>query len=550
MRAFLEALGQLRTNHPPAPGERAWYFLAYDQLSEEFGPLARLAPEQIGIVLVESAAKARRRPYHKQKLAMVLANLRHFALEQAQRGVEIEYLAGDHSYADALGAVIARRGRLRMMRPAERELRVELRALVERGDLVEEPHDGWLTGAREFVDAVGPEPPWRMDAFYRYIRRQRGILMDERNKPLGGRFSHDGDNRQAWSGDPPAPGFPRFEADPITREVAELIETKFADHPGELELERLPSTRADAQALWTWARSACMEHFGPYEDAMSLESRGLFHTRISPLVNLGRLSPRRLLDDVLALDIPLSSKEGFVRQLIGWREFVHHVHEATDGFRRYLPPGTLKTEANAASEEPDDPLASSRPNFMEARVPLPPAYWGRPSGLRCLDEVVESVWAEGWSHHITRLMVSSNIAMLLDVDPRELTDWFWVAYTDAYDWVVEPNVLAMGSYAVGDLMTTKPYVAGSGYIHKMSDYCRGCAFHPKKNCPLTPMYWAYLDRNAKRLEENLRVRIPLRSLERRKPAQRSRDRAIFEAVRDALAAGDRVTPEGLGPTKA
>jgi deoxyribodipyrimidine photolyase-related protein len=160
--------------------------------------------------------------------------------------------------------------------------------------------------------------------------------------------------------------------------------------------------------------------------------------------------------------------------------------------------------------------------------------------------VVGQVWDEGWTHHIPRLMVLANIASLLDVSPRELSDWFWVAYTDAYDWVVEPNVIAMGSYGVGDLMTTKPYVSGAGYINRMSDFCGDCAFDPKKNCPLTPMYWAYLERHKDALKDNMRMKLPLRSLEKRKPERRQQDKLIFETVHTALANGERLDPDMKG----
>jgi deoxyribodipyrimidine photolyase-related protein len=173
---------------------------------------------------------------------------------------------------------------------------------------------------------------------------------------------------------------------------------------------------------------------------------------------------------------------------------------------------------------------------------VPPAYWGTPSGLACLDDVVEGVWQDAYSHHITRLMVLSNIATLLEISPRELSDWFWVAYADAYDWVVEPNVLAMGTYAFGDLATTKPYVSGAGYIHRMSNYCGGCAFDPKTTCPLTPLYWAYLERHREGLEGNQRMSLPLATLRKRSPAEKANDLKIFETTRQTLAAGKRLRP--------
>ena len=297
------------------------------------------------------------------------------------------------------------------------------------------------------------------------------------------------------------------------------IEARFADHPGRLDLAHLPSTAADALRLWEWAKQSCLPQFGPFEDAMSVRSRGLFHTRIAPLLNLQRLLPRTVVRDVEALPIPLQSREGFIRQILGWREFVRHVHEATDGCRLGIGPEAIAGQA-----------------------PLPAAYWGTPSGLRCLDQVVADVWDEGWSHHITRLMVLANLASLLEISPRELTDWFWVAFIDAFDWVVEPNVLGMGTYALGQMMTTKPYISGAAYIDRMSDYCGHCAFDPKSTCPVTPMYWAYLARHREALRDNIRVAMPLRSLDKRAEARRQADARVFTAVSEALRDGRVLTP--------
>ncbi|HEX6883526.1 MAG TPA: cryptochrome/photolyase family protein [Planctomycetota bacterium] len=530
MSAFLRRLSAFR-----AGGARRWLFVPYDQLSDEVGPLAREQPGTLGIVLVESARKGRTRPYHKQKLALVLASLRHFALEQAERGVAVRHVRTEGSYADALRAASAELGLLRAMEPAERELRVELAPLVAEGRLELLPHEGWLTTPEQFRAAVGARPPWRMDRFYRHVRRTSGILMDAAGKPLGGKLSFDAENRRSWRGEPPAPEPPLFEPDEVTREVCTLVERRFGDHPGRLDPRRLPASRADVETLWSWARSACLPHFGPFEDAFSARSSGLFHTRLSALMNLLRLPPRRILADVLALELPLASQEGFVRQILGWREFVRHVHRETDGFR-----ANLGGEPEGAADAP------ARPSHLEAHAPLPPAWWGTSSGLACLDHAVAGVWAEGYSHHIVRLMVLSNLATLLGVEPRELTDWFWVAYTDAYDWVVEPNVLGMGTFAVGELMTTKPYVSGAAYLDRMGDLCEGCRFDPARDCPITPLYWDFLARNGARLAGNARLAMPLRSAARRTPAQRARDARVAARVRERLTAGSEVRPEDCG----
>jgi deoxyribodipyrimidine photolyase-related protein len=291
---------------------------------------------------------------------------------------------------------------------------------------------------------------------------------------------------------------------------------------------------------------------------MSSQSSGLFHTRISALLNLQRLLPDRVIAETAKMDLPLPSKEGFIRQVLGWREFVHQVHVVTDGFRK-LPgvepfvdkrPGDggyrrWRSKAWKQIQTKDDPRGGAFPSFLGCRTPLPPAYWGEKSGLFCLDRVVSNVWEEGYSHHITRLMILANIATLLDVSPRELTDWFWVAYTDAYDWVVEPNVLGMGTYALGDLMTTKPYVSGTPYIMKMSDYCDHCAFDPKKTCPISGLYWAFLARHEGALKENPRLKLSYGSLGKRSRAKKEEDQALFQTVQEILGAVDAISPNNI-----
>ncbi len=523
----------LRERARGARRRRTWVFVPYDQLSDGIGTLAHHDPADVGVLLVEHPGKAARRPYHRQKLALVLANLRHFALEQAARGVAVRHVVADGGgYAGAVTALAREVGPVIVHEPAERELRVEL-ATVPPGLVVHRPHDGWLTTRAQFDAAAPNGPPWRMDGFYRQVRRATGLLMDG-DKPAGGRFSFDGDNRQPWRGEPAPPAPPRFVVDEITAEVGALIEARFADHPGALDLGALPATADDAEAAWQWALTTCLPWFGPFEDAMTVRSSGLFHSRIAPLINLHRLLPARVVADVAGSAAPLPSREGFIRQVLGWREFVRHVHVATDGFRQV----------------PGVPAADGAPSFLGADRPLPPAYWGAPSGLACLDHVVADVWREAWSHHITRLMILGNIATLLDVSPRVLTDWFWVAYADAYDWVVEPNVLAMATFGAGDVMTTKPYVAGAAYVHRMSDYCRGCAFAPDRDCPLTPMYWAFLARHADALAGNQRMAVPLAALRRRPAERQAADAAVFAAVAATLAAGQPLRPAPTDPSPA
>jgi deoxyribodipyrimidine photolyase-related protein len=526
-----------------------------DQLSLEIGPLRTSTPHETTVVLFESGEWLSRRPYHRQRLGWILLSQRTFALEAADAGFEVVLLRGDAPMRELLRAALGRelleRAKpLKAMEPAERETRAEFAPLVADGTLHYAPHDGFLTTASDLARGRTAEG-WRMDRFYQGVRQRTGILMDDGGKPVGGKYSFDAENRRRWDGSPSAPAPPEFAGSLIREEVVREIESRFKAHPGELDVDTIPASRLEIDRMWSWVKRCCLPHFGPYEDAMSRQSRGLFHTRLSPLMNLHRLLPRTVVDEVAAMELPLQSKEGFIRQVLGWREFVYQVHRATDGFREG------RREDERPLDRPGDggyarwagkkwaPIApppsevdgGARPNALRADLDLPPAWWGRESGLGCLDHVVSDVWAEGWSHHITRLMVLANIATLLGVSPRDLCDWFWIAYVDAWDWVVEPNVLAMGTFGETS-MTTKPYVSGSAYLEKMGDFCTQCRFTPGKDCPIGGMYWSFLARNMDVLRDNPRMKLPLASARNRAEAARSSDHASFVALRDVMIRGE------------
>jgi len=548
---------------PSVATDAPWVLVLPDQLTQEVGPLAR--DPRSGVILVESDEWMSRRPYHRQRLALLLLNSREFAEECRAAGRRVHVACGRASIAELIRDVhrsIGGAGPILCMQPAEREMRSELAPLAAEGLLTFVPHQGWMTTTDDF----GPMPKggWRMDAFYRRVRKRLGILVDPAGRPEGGAWSFDAENRERWDGVPASPEPPTFAMTRRRADVEREVLERFAHHPGVLDVRALPATLQDTHELWSWALRACLPHFGPFEDAMSTRSRGLFHSRISPVLNLLRILPQRLVRDVLALDIPLACREGFVRQVIGWREFVHHVHEATDGFRMGLggaagPVAAAPGDAGfvrwsgaswtPAGSAPAGVDGGVRPSWAAGcgggGTPLPPAFWGAASGLRCLDQVVEGVWAEAWSHHITRLMVLGNLATLLEVDPRELADWFWVAYMDAWDWVVEPNVLAMATYSAGEVMTTKPYVCGSAYLRKMGDFCDGCRFTPGSTCPITPMYWAFLSRHEASLRENPRMSLVMGSVRKRSPEQRSDDERVATIVRELLVHGKPITVEAL-----
>ncbi|HEY0786159.1 MAG TPA: cryptochrome/photolyase family protein [Acidobacteriaceae bacterium] len=526
--------------------ERQWVYVPYDRLTDATGPLAALAPAGAGIVMMEALAKARRRPYHKKKLVLILASQRHFALEQAARGVKVIYRFTDGIFAD--GLLDAHRehafASLTMMEPAEREMRHDMAQAMAAGVPLRQVQDTtWLTTAADFDKVYGRQPApgvqkrYLMDRFYRAQRGKTGILMDALGEPLGGRYSFDEENRKPYRGQPPVPARPGYAPDEITAEAIDLVEREFPKHFGTTDGFNLPIALADVEASWRYTLEHLLPVFGPFEDAMNTREPDMFHSKTSAWINISRLLPGRLIADVeqaaRARAIPLASAEGFIRQILGWREFMRHVHRVTDGYRNIAASREPAAPSTAATDAARPPEEGARPSALAATLPLPAAYWGVPSGLNCLDTVVAQVIDQGWSHHITRLMVLSNLATLCGYSPRELTDWFWIAYIDAYDWVVEPNVLGMGTFGDGGVTATKPYVSGAAYINRMSNYCGGCQYNPKLalgegSCPFTALYWSFLDRNADQLATNPRLLMPYTTLRRKTPQERAALRARAE----------------------
>ena len=519
---------QMKSSHPA--DALTWWYLPYDQLNLELLPNL----DSVGIVLIESEKQAKRRPYHKQKLCYILSNMRHFATEIASKGIPIVYVMTNEQYDEPLRALVQEFGPINMHRAAERELRSTLAELIKDESIIEHPHPGWLTPQNWFTETVGNEPPFRMDRFYRRVRKEKGWLM-EGDSPVGGKFSHDADNRQPWRGEHQLPKAPAYTTDDIDDEVIEFVNHRFAEHPGDARLDHLPTSYDDHRQALGFL-SDILTLFGPYEDAMTKESRGLFHSRLASSVNIHRVLPQEVIDVVVEANVPLNSQEGYLRQMI-WREYVHHVHEVTDGFHSLDIESTVPPNRTAGWPMEQDMDKTGHPNHLKQTKSLPMAYWGQTSGMDCLDWAVESVMDEAWTHHIPRLMVLSNLAQLMDIEPRQLTDWLHASFVDAFDWVVEPNVLGMGTYALGDAMMTKPYVSGSPYIKKMGDFCSSCEFHPAKTCPISPLYWAYFERHKDAFAGNHRLAMTLRTLSKRSEEKKKLDRETFENVTRTLSQG-------------
>ncbi|KPN30658.1 deoxyribodipyrimidine photo-lyase-related protein [Halolamina pelagica] len=444
------------------------------------------------VLLIEASGFADRRPYHPHKLTLVFAAMRQFRDDVRARGLTVDYRQAD-TFAAALDAHFdAHPGdHLTMPRPAAHGAESRLRALVDaRGgtlSFVRNP-TFLLTPAEfdEWAESRNTNDPdtYRMEGFYHWMRRETGVLMDG-DEPAGGEWNYDEENRETppedWS--PPEP--PSFEPDATTREVASWVDAAFETFVDSDQAApfRWPVTRDQAlSALETFVDGRFAE-FGPYQDAMVEGEWAMSHSLLSAAINLGLLTPMEVIDRAErayeAGEVPINSVEGFVRQLLGWREFMRHV------YRRSMPE-----------------MADA--NQLDQTAELPPAYWTGETDMACLSEAVGHVREHGYAHHIERLMVLSNFAMVYGADPGKLNEWFHQGFVDAFHWVTTPNVVGMGSFGT-DALSSKPYAASGSYINRMSDYCSSCPYAVSRDtgegaCPFNSLYWTFLREN----EETLR----------------------------------------------
>lgn len=498
-----------------------------DQLRTDHGALADLAPPECVVFMVESLERARALPYHKQKLALVWSAMRHFAEELRAAGYTVDYHAAQPDARTALEAHLAayQSRRLRLMETAEHGRSWRLADLARALGVEVEitPNTMFLSDQDEFEAWAAEKSSVRMETFYHRMRRRTGFLMDG-DEPVGGAWNYDKQNRETPPRDYDFPEVPRYPPDAITREVLDMVAREFPHHFGALDGFAWPVTRADAEAFTQDFFEHRLDCFGPYEDAMVAGERVLCHSLLSPLVNIGLLDPLALCREAErryhAGEGRLNSVEGFIRQLIGWREFVYRVY-------RWQRPGYLDV------------------NHFDADVPLPDFYWSGETRMACVAEAVRALLQHGINHHIQRLMITGNFALIAGIDPQAVNRWYHLAYVDAYEWVVAPNVLGMALYADGGVLATKPYAASANYIHKMSDYCAQCAYDHRARvgddaCPFNALYWDFLARNRERLQENPRMNLMLSLLDRRDPDDLRAIRARADDLRARLRRGESI----------
>ncbi|MBN8248646.1 MAG: cryptochrome/photolyase family protein [Verrucomicrobia bacterium] len=486
-----------------------------DQLTLENAALAGCDPGNTRVLLIESRARAVHRRHHRRKLVLVYAAMRHFAADLQEAGWTVDYQRLDQTpvFGDALRRHVRafRTERLRILEPSDFATRHALPQWARDVGVVLDvvPNNLFLVGRDEFRDWAGASRRLRMEHHYRRVRSRLGVLMESDGSPAGGTWNLDSENRRTVSewrrdGCPRPPAAPPMTPDPVTREVIEMVDREFPDHPGRAEGFDLPVDRAASLRWLDHFLDHRLPKFGPYEDLMLSEDPVLFHSRLTPMLNLGLLRP---LECVQAAErryregrAPLASVEGFVRQIVGWREFIHGVYWLRG----------------------PDYLAS---NALDARRPLPRWFWTGDTPMNCLAQCLRQVLDTGYNHHIQRLMVLGNFLLLAGVRPDEALDWFNELYVDAHDWVMAANVVGMALHADGGFMATKPYAAGGAYIARMSDYCRGCRFRPTERsgpgaCPFTLLYWDFIARHAARFASNPRMAAIVRSWTHRSESDR------------------------------
>ena len=458
-------------------------YVAHDNLNQSKGALAFASPSTDEIVLVESARMLSSARWHRQRIFFMLSAARHFAAKLTEQGYQVHYLKSADT-ASGIQSLQSRFEEIIAAEPSSFRLFESLRAIGVKFI----PNDFFLTSRIEFKEWAESQKNLKMENFYRWQRARFGILMAG-NEPEGGKWNYDESNRLAPPKEPhPWPDYPKFERDEIDltviKEIADL------DLVGSIAESTWGTTREAALIQLDFFLENSFRNFGPYEDAMSTESWALYHSLLSPYLNLGIITAdevvERAIDTYRKSKIPIESCEGFIRQIIGWREYINGV---------YWYFGETYRDGN----------------YLESENKLLPLF-DNPTATRmnCVSSIVKEIDERAWVHHIPRLMVLSNLAALADVKPSEFLAWMRRVFIDAADWVMVPNVIGMSMHADGGKMSTKPYVAGGAYISRMSNYCKGCEYDPKTrsaedSCPFTTLYWHYLDRHRERFQKNHRM---------------------------------------------
>jgi deoxyribodipyrimidine photolyase-related protein len=502
-----------------------------DQLSEAVAALGAADRAQDVVVMAEVMAEAAAVRHHVKKIAFTFAAMRKFAARLEAAGWRVLYSRlDDPDNSQSIPGELLRRaaetgaGEVLATEPGDWRLCRALEAVPIGVRILED--DRFLASHRAFEDWAKGRRQLRMEYFYREMRRRTGLLMEGAD-PAGGQWNYDAENRRPARGEVFVPPL-RFEPDAVTQEVLALVEARFPAGPGQLEPFWFATDREGALAQFGHWLATGLPRFGDHQDAMLRGEGFLAHSVISLYLNTGLLGPMELCRAVEAEwragRAPLNAAEGYIRQIIGWREYLRGIwwREGPDYVRR---------------------------NALGHGRALPALYWGAPTDMACMAAVTGQTLQEAYAHHIQRLMVTGNFALLAGIDPFEVHEWYLTVYADAHEWVEAPNVIGMSQFADGGIVASKPYVSSGAYIERMSDYCGGCAYDVRvkagegrgaRACPFNLLYWDFIGRHAERFRSNPRMAQIVRSWERMEPARQAAIRAEAGAFLARMEAGEPV----------
>jgi deoxyribodipyrimidine photolyase-related protein len=478
-----------------------------DQLDRQSLVFDEFDPEQDAIWMCEASSEATYVWNSKPRIALFLAAMRHFRDELIARCFTVFYRELNTHQADSLETALAedlkkyKPAKVISIKPGEWRLTQSLPEVCKKANVfwVERPDQHFYCDEHDFTEWAKGRKEYRLEFFYRWLRKRENVLMNG-DQPVGGKWNFDHDNRGVF--DKRGPGFLpapiSFKKDKIALEIIDLVEKTFPTHPGKLESFDWPLTPAQGEAALGDFIENRLPLFGQYQDAMWINEPYLYHSRISAALNLKLLSPKKAVAAAIkayeAGKAPLAAVEGFVRQIIGWREFIR---------------GMYWLRMPAFIED----------NALNAQADLPDFYWTGNTDMVCLQQAVGQTLDYGYAHHIHRLMVTGLFAQLLGVTPKKIHEWYLAVYVDAVEWVELPNVLGMSQYADGGKMTSKPYVASGAYIKRMSNYCGSCRYKPEQStgenaCPFTTLYWDFLSRYEDKFARHPRTALQWKNLAR------------------------------------
>ncbi len=474
-------------------------FVLGDQLSDTLASLQVADKRSAVILMCEVADETTYVPHHPKKIALILSAMRHHTQALRADGWTVDYVKLDDpdntgSFTGELTRALTRHevSRIFLTEPGEWRVLDAFNAWGEDNStpLHILPDDRFLCSRAEFADWADGKKTLRMEFFYREMRRKTGLLMDG-DQPEGGKWNYDKENRKPADDDLFMPERQTFAPDDITNDVLDLVGSRFDNNFGDLKPFGFAVTKAQAEEARDHFLSECLEKFGTYQDAMLERQPFLYHSLISFYINLGLLDAVETCELVQRAyidgrrNIPLNAAEGFIRQIIGWREYMRGIY--------WLSGRDYTSE-----------------NYFGAKRDLPGYYWSGETDMNCMRSAITQTKEEAYAHHIQRLMVTGNLAMIAGIDPHQVHEWYLAVYADAYEWVEAPNVIGMSQFADGGQLGSKPYAASGAYINRMSDYCGGCTYSVSKKtgegaCPFNALYWDFLVRNRSKLEKNTRI---------------------------------------------